>query len=284
MANVGIVTDSTNCLPPDLLKEYDIRVAPVAFVYEGKVYRDNQDLTIAEFFEMIKKFKSAPTTSAVGVGEFYQIYSDLVKDTKQIVCITISKALSATFDAAEKAAEMIMDEIPGLEIKVFDSNITQAALGFIVLEAARAARENKSIDDIIAVAEAIKPRVKYFMILDTISPLQRIGRAPDPENPDWLLPVKPILGMVSGTGLVENLNKADSIGEALLKAAEMVKGYADTRKPMHFVLTYPDRTDEIERLKKILVDKYEIAEIYLSQFTPTMLVAAGPMFGVSFYS
>lgn len=28
MAKVGIVTDSTNCLPAELIKQYDIRVAP----------------------------------------------------------------------------------------------------------------------------------------------------------------------------------------------------------------------------------------------------------------
>jgi DegV family protein with EDD domain len=281
---VGIVTDSTNCLPQELIEEYDIRVAPMSFVYEGRVFRDNLDITIGEFWKMLKEFKTPPTTSAAGTGEFYNEFSKLAKQTKQIVCITISGAISATHGAAKIAAKMAVEENPGLDIKVFDSNTTQGALGFIVLEAARAAKANRSMADIIAIADALKPKVKYFFILDTISPLQRIGRAPDPKNPGWALPIKPILGMVSGTGLVENLNKATTIDDALIKTADMVANYIEATKPVHFILSYPGRTDEIEKLKTLLSNKYKVAEMYLSQYTPTLLVATGPMFGLSFYS
>ena len=42
MSNVAIVTDSTNYLPPDLVKGYNISVAPVGLVIIGKAYRANE--------------------------------------------------------------------------------------------------------------------------------------------------------------------------------------------------------------------------------------------------
>ena len=49
MSKVGIVTDSTNCLPPELIKKYGVRVVPVCMVINGKVYRDLIDISLAEF-------------------------------------------------------------------------------------------------------------------------------------------------------------------------------------------------------------------------------------------
>jgi DegV family protein with EDD domain len=284
MSKTGVVTDSTCCLPVGLLEKYGIRVAPVAFVSEGKVYRDYLDLTMEQFWKMLKEFKTPPTTSAVGIGEFYDAYTSLIKQTRQIVCMTVSRKLSATCSAAEEAAKMIIEENPGIVIKVIDSNTSQAALGFLALEAARAAEKGKSLEEVAAVVEGLNPRVKYLMILDTISPLQRIGRAPDIKNPEGSLPVKPILGMVNNVGVVENLGKAATIDEAVDRVADMIKDYTDTSKPVHFVLNYPDRTTEIERLRGMLESKYKVAELYLAQYTPTILLATGPMFGVSFYS
>ena len=75
-----------------------------------------------------------------------------------------------------------MDEDSGLEIQVIDSNTTQAALGFIVIEAALAARANRAMFEIIEVIKMMKPKAKYLMAMDSISPLQRIGPCSLPEK------------------------------------------------------------------------------------------------------
>ena len=40
MKKVVIVTDSTACIPKDLVAEYDISIVPLMIVFEGKSYRD----------------------------------------------------------------------------------------------------------------------------------------------------------------------------------------------------------------------------------------------------
>ena len=54
MAKVGIVTDTTNCLQPELIKEYNIRVAPMTYTMEGKTYRDGVDITSDAFYKISK--------------------------------------------------------------------------------------------------------------------------------------------------------------------------------------------------------------------------------------
>ncbi len=98
MSKVGIVTDSISCVPPQLVKEYDIRVIPYHLILEGKDYRDQIDITPAEFWRRFPNLKKLPTTAAMGAGEYASTITELAKSTDSIVCITISRALSAAYE------------------------------------------------------------------------------------------------------------------------------------------------------------------------------------------
>ena len=98
MSRVGIVTDSTNCLPAELIKEYDIRVISMGFSIDGKAYKD-VDMTNAEFWRLFYEAKGMPTTSGASPGEFASTFTELSKSTDSIVCMVVSKALSATHEA-----------------------------------------------------------------------------------------------------------------------------------------------------------------------------------------
>lgn len=91
MSRVSIVTDSTHCLPPDLVNEYDIHVGSVILSIEGKSYRDQLDITPGEFYRLYDELQEIPTTSAVSPGEFVEIFRDLGTFTDSIVCLPLSK-------------------------------------------------------------------------------------------------------------------------------------------------------------------------------------------------
>ena len=162
MSKVGIVTDSTNCLPAELIEEYDIRVVSVGFSFDGKAYRD-VDMTNAEFWRLFHEAKGMPTTSAASTGDFASAFTELGKSTDSIVCMVVSKALSATHEAATQAREMVRAEQPGINIEIIDSKTAAGALGFIVLEAARAARGGKSLDEVGQIVQDMIPRAKFFV-------------------------------------------------------------------------------------------------------------------------
>jgi DegV family protein with EDD domain len=283
MSEVGIVTDSTSLIPADLRAEYDIRVVSMGFIFNNKVYRDHVDIETPEFWKIYPTFKEIPTTSAGATGDFYQTFMDLAKNTRSIVCITMSRVLSATWGSADQAAKMAMEKKPGLDIRVIDSKSCLGALGLLVLEAARAARKGKDLSEVLAVVQDMLPRVKYFMILESLRSLMKIGRTPDGKMID-VPQIKPILGMVSGKGVVENLDKAPTLDEALARAVEMVGNYTTAGKPIHVILSYPQTEEKTDLMKKMLLSRYTCAELYSSQCVPASVVATGPMWAIGFYS
>jgi len=284
MAKVGIVTDSTNCLPPDLIAEYDIRVVPVGMVIEGKAYRDLVDITLGEFRKMMPGLEKQPTTSAANPGDFLNVFTELSKSTDSIVCVLVSKALTATQEVAYQARRMIRAEHPNLNIEIIDSKTSAGALGFIVLEAARAAQQNKSLEEVTAVVEDMIFRVIYLASLDTLQYLMRIGRAPKATSVGEVLNVKPVIGFVDDTGLIEVVARVRGKRKSLDTLVNLVDKYVDTKQPLHVMVHYMDGIQQGEELRELITSRYNCAEVYMTEFTPVMVSATGPMVGLSVYS
>jgi len=284
MSKVGIVTGSTNGLPAELIKEYDIRVAPYHVIMDGKDYLDQIDITPAEFWRGFSELKEIPTTGVPSPGELLSVLTELAKSTDSIVCIHVSKTISAIYESFKEAKEAVMKEHPNLNIEYIDSKCAVGALGLIVLEAARAAQAGKSLSEVVKVAQDMVPKVKWICALDTLKYLIKGGRAPKIAFIGEVLNLKPIIGFTNETGTVAALGKERGKKKAMLKMVDIVKDHADINKPLHFIVHYTDRIEDSAELKAMITSRYNCAELYESDLTPVMTAHTGPAVGISFYS
>jgi len=283
MSKVGVVTDTINCLPPEAIKEYDIRVVPLALSINDQPYRDQVDITSDEFWKIFPEMKRF-TTGAPAMGDFISIFADLSKSTDSIVCTFVSKALSATHEAAVQAREMFKSEQPGINIEIVDSRTAAGAQGFIILEAARAARAGKSLAEVVQVAQDMIPRAKFVLTMETLKYLIKSGRAPKTAYLGELLQVKPIIGMVNNTGVVENLGRVRGKQKAMTKLVNLMQEYIDTSKPVHLNVHYTNRIEDGEKLRDMVTSQLNCTEVYLTPFTPVMAGHTGPVLSLAFYS
>lgn len=70
MEKLAIVTDSTCCIPQELIERYDIHLVPLLIIYEGKSYRDKIDITPTEVYKIMRRRENLPTTSAPSPEDF----------------------------------------------------------------------------------------------------------------------------------------------------------------------------------------------------------------------
>jgi DegV family protein with EDD domain len=283
MSKVGIVTDSTSCLPEGLIEEFDIKVVPVGVTLDDRTFMDT-DITAEEFWRLFKAAKNLPTTHAANPASFASAFKEHAKTKESVLCILVSHKLSATHEAAIQAKEMVREDYPNLQVEIMDSKTSTGALGFIVLEAARAAKENKSLSEVMKVVEDMIPRVKFVVGMNTMKYLIKTGRAPKSALIGEFLKIKPLIGMVSGTGLVESMGRVNGWSKTMLKLAEMVQEHTDTSKPLHVMVHYTDSIENGEELKSYINSKYNCAEVHLTPYSPVMAAATGPVVSVAFYS
>ena len=105
---IALITDSTCDLPREYLDKYNIQVVPLTIVWGKEQFRDGVDLTANDFYRRLDTDPTMPTTSQPTPMEMVQAYKDaILKGAEEILIITISSAMSGTYDSAQKAAEMV---------------------------------------------------------------------------------------------------------------------------------------------------------------------------------
>lgn len=82
-----------------------------------KEYVDAPGLDVAAMVEDLKNHKGKSGSSCPNVGEWLEAFGD----AEEVFCVTITKNLSGSYNAAFQAAEAYMEENPGRRVFVFDS-------------------------------------------------------------------------------------------------------------------------------------------------------------------
>jgi len=282
MKKVRVITDTICCLPEDKIRQYNIRLVPISLVINGKPYRDLIDITPNEFWKMFHDIKEF-TTGAPALTEFTDAFSELSKDTDSIACVFVSRALSGTYEAACQAKGLFLRDHPSTNIEIIDSRTAAGAQGFIALEMARAAEAGKSLAEVVKVAEDMVTRVRFACALETLKYLLKSGRAPKTAYLGELMQVRPIIGMVNNTGVVENLGRARGKEKSMEKLIEIASEYIKPGQPAHIMVHYTDSIEDGQQLLQMARSRFNCIEEYLTPYTPVMSGHTGPVFAVSFY-
>lgn len=242
MHPVRIVTDSVSDLPTEFQEALDIAVVPAVVIIDGVSYRDRVELSSAEFYRRLVESTALPTTSQPSVGDFEEVYRELAQETDEIISVHIPAAFSGTIRSAQAAAQAVRDA----RVTVVDSGQVSMGLGWLVILAARAAREGRSRDEILTLIQRTIPRLRLVAVLDTLEYLRRggrIGRAAAMMG--TVLRVKPLL-LVQNAELVP-LENVRTRRRALQRLLEIVEGWAPLEEVAVIHAAAPELAEEVRQ-------------------------------------
>jgi len=282
MQKVAIVTDTIACLPPEMVRQYQLWILPINLYFGDKIYKEWIDITPTEAYELFLKNPEHFKTSAPSPTDCLEAYREASKRVKNILCVTVSSKLSMLYDSARLAKEQAKEELPGTTIEILDSCTATAAEGFVALAAARAAEAGKNLTEVVKAAEEMRDKVSVVVLLDTIRYVYRSGRIPKvAARAGSILNIRPIFtisGVVNFAGVVRS--KESGI-ERLLKTMRDKVGLS----PVHVAVMHAYALDEAERLKERIASEFNCSELWLSEFSPVMGYACGTgTLAVAFYS
>lgn len=265
---VKIVTDSLADLPAAWAAELDITIVPANLHFGLETFRDQLDISTAEFYDRLTSSPLHPTTSAASVGTFIETYRALLREDCAIVSIHVPAALSATFNSAYQAAR----EFPERRIVVMDGTTLSMGLGWLAIVAARAVRMGMDLDQVVARVEETIPRVRLFAVLDTLEYAHRGGRV------SWiqaqigsLLQIKPILQVIESR--VELVERTRTRGRALERLAEMALGLAPFEE---LCVLHMRSAGQADLLRQMVGSFFPVDRIATIEAGPVLGVHTGP--------
>ena len=167
---IKITTDSTCDLPAQLLELHHISVIPLGIVKGGRLYHDGVDIRTADIAAHVDAGGEITTTNAVNIADYEALFRREMERHEAVIHINIGMGFSSCYQNAKLAAE----EVP--DVYVVDSGNLTVGHGFLVLAAAKAAEEGRSVSEILGMLEEMTGRVETSFVLDRLDYMKKGGR------------------------------------------------------------------------------------------------------------
>ncbi len=285
MTRVAVVTDSTVCLPPELVSLHGIGVVPLRFVLEGASYLDGVEITADDIYRMLPQVKTLPTTSAPSPSDYYAAIARASVSHEAVLVITIASKFSGMHLSATTAAATARDLLKNVDVQVLDSGTAAGAQGLVVLAAARAAGRGEDMESVLSAARSVMERVELVAFLDTLYYIARSGRVPMAIH--WanvVVRVNPLFRIEPMSGEANTVRVARGRQSAERQLLEIVRRHVGARK-LHGIVLHSYRRAEGELLRDRILSAFDCEELHVSDFTPAMGIHTGPgVLGLAYYA
>ena len=212
MAGVRVVTDSACDLTEELAARSKVTVVPLTIRFGAEELLDRRDLTPADFWRRCKASPTLPETAAPPPGAFREVFEQAAAEgAAGVACLTISSAMSATYQAAVAGAGPLAGRFP---VTVVDTRSVTMGQGLLCMAAADLAEGGASLEQVVAGVHDLIGRTRVLGVVDTLDHLQRGGRIGGAAALlGSLLSIKPVI-QVAG-GVVEQESRQRTRGRAI---------------------------------------------------------------------
>lgn len=267
MSQVHIVTDSAATITPDVAEQLGVTVVPLTIRvgYNGRltarpggvksesveVYQDGTEVDHEELLFRMGNNRVRPSIVGPTVEQFHRIYSQLTRQTNQIISLHSSASLSLVCREAQRAACEFMGRC---DIVVVDSETISLGLSILVRQAAQLAKQSVPLNEILRQIRGVIPRIYIVLVTDTMDYL---------EHSQLISPAQAILGsmlnirpfMAIEEGQIMPMEKVRSRERAIDKLAEFASEFSSVEQVAILQSTrYPTEQTKIlrERLESIV--------------------------------
>lgn len=201
---IKIIADSTCDLPVELIEKYQIGIAPLSITINGVTYKDKVDIQADEFYAMLSGLDVLPTTAMPSPSAFYELMENAyLEGVREFLVITMSSGTSGSFQSADIAKNMFLENHDAVKVHVVDSLSMSHGSGWLILKSARLRDKGMSFEELVDFNEAFKKHVKHFLSVDDLNNLIKSGRLTNASAfIGKLLKIKPIMSMRDGKGAI----------------------------------------------------------------------------------
>ena len=259
--SVKIIIDSASDIKVAFAQQQNLGFAPLRTILAGTEYRDGIDIVPDEFFEKLEANKEVARTSQVNVAEFAAMFEEAVGAGDDVLVITISGALSGTYQSAVIAA----NDYPG-RVFVVDSLSATAGEQVLLAHALKLREAGKTAAEIFAELDVIRKKARLFVRVETLEYLKRGGRISKTSAAiGGVLNIMPILTL-DGEGKIETVGKARGIKMSHKMMNDNIRAVGGIDFSMPVVITYAGDLND-GTVQSYLNDSKDIYGDHIDQLT-----------------
>lgn len=266
-----ITADSTCDLSQELLERYDIRTIKLMITLGEDTFLDGEGFTPLDMYARFRKDGTLPKTSAPGVQEFLDFFTQFTVQGYSVVHLDISAELSNTYNAACLAAA----ELKG--VYVVDTRMLSTGVGLLAIEGAECRDRGMPAKEIAQHLRRLTEKVQTSFVLDTLEFMWKGGRCSGITALGAnLLHLKPALEMKNGKlGVYKKYR-----GNMTSVYKQYIKERLEGRKVRseHVFITESGEIDEavVKEIEELVRETIPVKEIHHTIAGCTVSTHCGP--------
>ena len=277
MAQYEIYTDATIDLPPEIVEDIGIKVIPMDFEMNGKVYShypDERELDSKKFYKLVQEGEMV-TTTQITPSRFVEYFTPTLEKGKDILYIGFSSGLSGTYGSSKVAIQNLKEKYPDRTIISVDSLCASSGEGLLVYLASKEKEKGKSLEELYNWVEENRLNICHWYKVDDLFHLKRGGRISSVAATfGTALNIKPLMNM-NNSGklqLVEKLRGTKTCNHHMIN--KLKESYLPDKYDT-IIISHADCEDEALVLEKMLKKECEAGEIIHSKIGPVIGAHSG---------
>ena len=261
---IKIIIDSSSDISMEEASKLGVEMLSMQVAFGEEVYYDGVNLLPNDFYNKLTNSNVLPKTSQITPFRFSEKIEELVNQGHEVIVITISSKLSATYSSAVNACQQFPD-------KAFAVDSLNAASGerILCLYALKLIEEGYKVEEIVNKLNEIKEKIVVIACVDTLEYLKKGGRiSSTTAMAGELLSIKPIIGVIDGE--VKMISKAVGLRRAYKALDLLIDGKnIDFNLPYCFVYSGTDKTNLLKYLE-VSSHKNQFTKIDINQIGSTI--------------
>lgn len=279
MENFVITTENAADLPESFIKENEIGVLSLYYTIDGVTYGPEHETEMpAKTFYQQMRNGALPKTQQVNPDQAIRRFREILQQGKDILHISLTSAVSGSYNSACMAAEELREEFPERTITVIDTLVGTLAQGMIVDKSVQMKKAGISLQEI---ASWIKENIPHFCLYATVDDLKHLYRGGRVSKTTAFLGtaigIKPILKLNEEGNLVpiaKVRGRKQSI-QTLVKYMEEHVG-SFLRENDTIYISHGDCEEDAKYLAELVKEKFGIMKSMINHIGPVIGSHAGP--------
>ena len=179
---VKIYADAGSNLFPEIIKKkkLDIKIVDMKLYIKDKEYNcydesfDTKE--VSKLFYQELEGENNIHTSLVNPNDYLEAFKEDIANGHQIICLTMAKGISGTYQSACIARDMINEEHGKEIVYVVDSMTAGFGEGILAIHLDKGVKKGKSFEELIKDIEEFKYKVRSEFTVDDVNFLAKTGR------------------------------------------------------------------------------------------------------------
>ena len=255
-----IIGDSCLDLTKEMRKDPCYSMIPLTLMVGERHFVDDETFDQKEFIKVVKEYPECPKSACPSPEMFKEAYCC---EEENVFVITLSAALSGSYNSAVLAKSLYEEEYGKKNILVLDSKSASSGQLNIAMYIRELCDQGLEFDEICEKAAAYRDRMNTYFVLNNLDTLKKNGRLTGLQAFfATKLNIKPVMGADNGT--IIKLDQARGIQKALQRMAEIAVKEAGTTKDKRLVIAHCNAPERAQFMKEKLCSMAEFKEVVIT--------------------